>query len=327
MQDGEVSIGSLRVLATVARSETLTAAARKLGVTQSWVSQAISQLETISGTPLVVRNARPIRLTPAGMVMCGHAEEILARSQRMLREVSRSVTGELPRLAIGVIDSFGQVVGPGLVDRLGGIARRLSLQTGLVMPMADALIAGDLDMLLSSDPMEDHPQMECHPVARDPFVLVVGKRHSESEPADIKNLAESAPFVRYSRRLRLGKLSDLVLRRLDIEVESRFEFDSTQALLETILTCEGWGISTSLCLAADSATLRGLRALPLAGNANARYLCVAARRGELGEAPARVAEICRELYTERVLPETVRLMSWLQGHAKAIKDAPVLWTA
>ncbi len=327
MKDRDVSLGSLRVLMAVAEAATLTAAARNLGVTQSAVSQAIAHLEELSGATLIVRHARPVRLTPAGEAMRSHAEKILSRSHRMLQDVSRAATGELPRLAIGVIDSFGHVTGSGLVDRLAGVAPQLSLQTGLVMPMTEALLAGDLDMLLSSDPMEDHPQLESHPVARDPFVLVVSKGHCKAAQVDIRALAESAPFVRYSHRLRLGKLSDLVLRRLDVSVESRYEFDSTQALLDTVRACEGWGIATALCLAADPVMLRGLRTLPLADNSNARYLCLAARRGELAEAPSRVAGICRELFTEQALPKALRLMPWLEGHAMAITEAPILWTA
>lgn len=326
MLDREVSIGSLRVLVMVAESDTMTGAAHSLGVTQSAVSQAIAQLEEAAGTALVVRHARPMRLTPAGHVMRRHAKKILARRDRMLKDVARAATGDLPRLAIGVIDSFNDVAGAGLVGRLADVAPQLSLQTGLAMPMTDALLNGDLDLLLSSDPMEEHPDLECHPVARDPFVLLVSERQLALAKAGPNALAESAPFVRYSRRLRLGKLTDLVLRRVGVSVEARFEFDSTQALMKTAQASEGWAVTTALCLAVQP-QVAGLRALQLADSANARYLCLVARRGELGETPSDVAGICRGLYTEQVLPKVLRRMPWLEGQARAVTEAPILWTA
>ena len=326
MLDREVSIGSLRVLVTVAESDTMTGAAHSLGVTQSAVSQAIAQLEEVSGAALVVRHARPIRLTPAGHVMRRHAKKILARRSRMLKDVARAATGDLPRLAIGVIDSFNDVAGAGLVGRLAGVAPQLSLQTGLAMPMTDALLSGDLDLLLSSDPMEDHADLECHPVARDPFVLLVSDGPFASAEVSAAKLADSAPFIRYSRRLRLGKLTDLVLRRLGVSIEAKFEFDSTQALMKTTQASHGWAITTALCLAVQP-DVPGLRTLQLANSANARYLCLVARRGELGETPSDVAGICRSLYTEQVVPKVLMRMPWLEGQARAITEAPILWTA
>ena len=327
MSDRDISIGSLRVLVAVAGSETMTGAARNLGVTQSAVSQAIAHLEEASGAALVVRHARPIRLTPAGQVMLSHAEKMLALGNQMLKDVSKAATGGLPKLAVGVIDSFGEAAGSELVERLAGVAPQLSLQTGLAMPLAEALLNGELDLLLSSDPMEDHPELECYPVARDPFILVVSEWRYPSGDVSVGALTESAPFVRYSHRLRLGKLTDLVLRRLGIDVEARFEFDNTHALMETTEATRGWAITTALCLAGDPAWLRGLRTLPLANSSNARYLCLSARHDELGETPSRVADICRALYTEQVVPNTLRTMPWLKGQARAITQAPILWSA
>lgn len=94
--DREIQFGALKIFAAVAESETLTSAAGKLGVTQSAVSQAISQLEELTKRDLVVRRAKPIQLTPAGQVMKAYADEILDSARRMLTEISNTSSDDLP---------------------------------------------------------------------------------------------------------------------------------------------------------------------------------------------------------------------------------------
>ncbi len=204
---------------------------------------------------------------------------------------------------------------------------QLSLQTGLAMPLSDALLAGDLDMLISSDPLDDHPELERHPLLRDPFVLLVAESLCAETDATPEKLSAAQPFIRYTRQSRLGKLTDLVMRRVGVEPETRYEFDSTRTLVKTVQAAKGWAVATSLCVAQHPDLLAGVRLAPLANSRNARYLCLLARRDELGDTPARIAAICREIYQAEVLPGTLELMPWLQDRAAAISEAPAIWSA
>ena len=325
--DREIQFGALKIFASVAESETLTDAAQKLGVTQSAVSQAIAQLENLTATELVVRKSRPIRLTAAGEVLKGHAETILAGTRQMLRDVSAVVAGELPRLRIGIIDSFADVAGQKLMQNIASIAPQLSLQTGLTMPLSEALLNRDLDILISSDPMQDHPELECHPLLRDPFLLLISDSLCGAAEPSIDELALRVPFVRYARETRLGLLTDLVLRRICINPDTRFDFDSTNALLKTVQAGEGWAIATSLCVMQYPALLEGVRVLPLANDESSRYVCLFARRNELGDKPAQIAGICRAIHTETIVPKMLEIMPWISGRAIAITEAPPIWSA
>ena len=69
----------LRVLREVATRGSFSAAAATLAYTQSAVSQQVAALERESGTKLVERGARGIRLTEAGRALVDHADAILAR--------------------------------------------------------------------------------------------------------------------------------------------------------------------------------------------------------------------------------------------------------
>ncbi|MGI9235102.1 MAG: LysR family transcriptional regulator [Woeseiaceae bacterium] len=323
----DIQLGALRIFVAAAESETLTSAAKRLGVTQSAVSQAIAQLEGLAATELVVRRSRPIRLTPAGNVLKGHADQILASTRRMLKDVAVAAAGDLPRLTIGVIDSFADVAGQNLMENIAPIAPQLSFQTGLTMPLSEALLSRKLDILISSDPLEDHPELECHPLLRDPFVLLVSNSACGDKDPDAEDLARDIPFARYSNQTRLGMLTDLVLRRAGVDAKARFEFDSTHSLLRTVQAGQGWAIATSLCVMQYPALLENIRLLPLSKGGSSRYVCLLARRDELGDTPEKIAAICREIHTKNILPQMLEHMPWLSGQAMAITDAPTIWSA
>ncbi|MFJ8739814.1 LysR family transcriptional regulator [Embleya sp. NPDC127516] len=74
-----LDVTRLRVLAAVARHGSVTEAARVLGYAQPSVSHHLSRLEAETGSRLVQRVGRGIRLTDAGRTLAERAEEILGR--------------------------------------------------------------------------------------------------------------------------------------------------------------------------------------------------------------------------------------------------------
>ncbi|GFH37898.1 LysR family transcriptional regulator [Streptomyces pacificus] len=74
-----LDVTRLRVLAAVARHGSVTAAARALGYAQPSVSHHLARLEAETGSRLVQRVGRGVRLTGAGRMLAERAEEILGR--------------------------------------------------------------------------------------------------------------------------------------------------------------------------------------------------------------------------------------------------------
>jgi DNA-binding transcriptional LysR family regulator len=86
----------LRVLREIAARGSFSAAAEALAFTQSAVSQQVAALERETGTRLVERGVRPVRLTEAGRALMAHAEAVLARLDEAEQEL-----GELAGLRRG----------------------------------------------------------------------------------------------------------------------------------------------------------------------------------------------------------------------------------
>src|SRR5215475_61063 len=86
-----LDVTRLRVLVAVARHGSVTAAARALNYAQPSVSHHIARLEAETGTQLLERVGRGIRLTEAGQLLAERAEEIIGRLDSAEAELAAHV--------------------------------------------------------------------------------------------------------------------------------------------------------------------------------------------------------------------------------------------
>ena len=172
----------LRVLREVAARGSFSAAAEALAFTASAVSQQVAALERETGTRLVERGVRPVRLTEAGRALVAHAEVVLARleaAQQELGEIAALRRGRL-RLA-----SFPTAIAT-LVPR--AVARFSERHPDVEVTVVDDHLQGllprlarwELDLALAYD----HPalpgagvELERTHLLDDPFDLIVPSGH------------------------------------------------------------------------------------------------------------------------------------------------------
>lgn len=83
-----IDAAGLRVMKAIAEEGSFTAAATALGFSQPAVSQMVRRLEQRSGTVLVERVGRHVRLTEAGEVLARHAVTVLAALDAAEEEVA-----------------------------------------------------------------------------------------------------------------------------------------------------------------------------------------------------------------------------------------------
>ena len=78
---GDITLHQLRIFRAVAYSETLTKAAKQLGMAQPSLSQQLAKLEGLVGTKLFHRRPNEMALTEAGTYLLPKAEEVLRNVQ------------------------------------------------------------------------------------------------------------------------------------------------------------------------------------------------------------------------------------------------------
>lgn len=82
-----LNVGRLRVLREVARTGSMSAAAQALSFSQPAISHQVAKLEEETGTRLIERVPRGVRLTEAGELLVRHADTVLGRLDRAESEL------------------------------------------------------------------------------------------------------------------------------------------------------------------------------------------------------------------------------------------------
>ncbi|MCW3481954.1 LysR family transcriptional regulator [Neisseriaceae bacterium JH1-16] len=100
---------SLQAFAEAAAQGSFSAAARRLGKSQSTVSEAIANLEIDLGVALFDRSSRQPVLTEAGRALLGRVDEVLAAHDRLGRAAGLLAGGMEPRLTVVVSDTYQSV--------------------------------------------------------------------------------------------------------------------------------------------------------------------------------------------------------------------------
>lgn len=104
--DMNLSTEALQAFVQAAACGSLSAAARRLGKSQSTVSEAVARLEIDLGVELFQRGPRRLTLTEAGASLLLHAESVLAAGDRLARHATRLASGQEARLTLVLSDAY-----------------------------------------------------------------------------------------------------------------------------------------------------------------------------------------------------------------------------
>ncbi|MFN3844839.1 MAG: LysR family transcriptional regulator [Paracoccaceae bacterium] len=301
---GRVTLWGIEVFLAVAEEGTISAAARRLGVSPSAISQQLAAIEATLGAVLFDRAARPFVLTPAGALFRRHAQLILNTEAEARADLARSDLVRLSTLRLGMIEDLDAEVTPALLSGLAGALpdTRFLLETGASHRLLDQLEARALDIAvaaeLGSDSM-DAGWREVHPIATEPFVAVRPRAGGD------------VPLILYSARHLMGRQIAGHLARANLRPQVRFELDSYHAILALVAQGAGWTILTPLALHHAATFLNRVEVTPLPGRPLSRSISLSSRAGVLGDIPERVAANLRGLVQSQVIAPASSRWPWL----------------
>lgn len=145
----------LRTLIAIDEEPTLARAADRVHLTQSALSHQIKAIEQYFGTPVFLRNTKPLRLTAAGRKILEAAQKVLPEIARTERELLRVARGDGGRLHIAI---ECHACFEWLVPVLDAFKRKwphveVDIRVGVSFDPLPALQKGDIDLVVSSDPL------------------------------------------------------------------------------------------------------------------------------------------------------------------------------
>ena len=236
-----VEVRHFAALQAVASERSFGRAARRLGYTQSAVSQQVATLERIVGEQLVERpgGPRPVSLTEAGALLLRHADSIVARLQAAQSDLEALKAGEAGTLRVGTFQSVGTRLLPEIMRRFTAQwpAIDVMLEEHDDAEIAAALERGELDVGFVVLPVGDAP-LEAIEIVRDGYALVVpaGSALAQGFPA-LRDVAQQ-PLVGF-RPSGATETVEAAIRA--VGVEPRFAFRSNDNGIVQGLVAAGVG--------------------------------------------------------------------------------------
>jgi DNA-binding transcriptional LysR family regulator len=270
----ELDLTRLRVLAAVARTGSVTAAAKELHYAQPSVSHHLSRLEADAGIPLLQRHGRGVRLTEAGRLLANRAEEILGRVEGARRELDALAGLRAGRARLAAFPSALATVVPDAVARLQ--QEHPGLSVGLVEheppDAVAALQSGAVDVALVFEhtdvrharSMDDLSRYESTTILDDPVHLVTAV-DLDAAPVpgfvpDLK-LLDDAEWIAGCERCR----ADMVARCAAVGFAPRIAFETDDYVAVQALVAAGAGVSLLPGLTLRAHRNPGIANAPLPG--------------------------------------------------------------
>lgn len=199
MRPMDLSLRALRYLVAVADQGSVTAAARRLHVSQPAISETLAQLEAELGLPLFLRHhARGVTPTPAGARVVAEARQLLAHAADFAR--AARALGDAPAGEI-TLGCFLTVAPRFLPRLLSAFAERhpaitVRLEEGDQQEILSALALGRTELALAYDfALPD--TVEVTPLAALPPHAVLPARHPLARRArlTLAELAAAEPLL------------------------------------------------------------------------------------------------------------------------------------
>jgi DNA-binding transcriptional LysR family regulator len=289
-----LDVTRLRVLVAVARHGSVTRAAQELNYAQPSVSHHLSRLEAETGTKLIQRAGRGIRLTDAGRLLAERAAEVIGRLDAAESELAAYAGLRAGRLRLAAFPSALGTLVPAAAAALRTSHPDIDLRlTEAEPPEALRMLrAGYVDVALifrHTDSTETQDQdvsdLREDLVLDEPVYLVTSASDTHLAPA-ITELptADLAQFAERRWIAGCDRCRDHLLRQCAMAgFNPRIMFTTDDFVAVQALVTAGLGMSTLPEMALRAARNPGIRSVKIRGT---RRQVFAVRYGEPPDPPA-----------------------------------------
>jgi len=197
-----VELRHLKYFVAVAEWKGFSHAARRLYVSQSAISEQISDLEREIGVQLLHRSRRQVALTDEGKIFLEEAKKILCSVDQAVELAQRSTRGEVGNLRIGFFTNGIGVFFSRLIRefRASHPDVRLSLFEMSARPQMDALANHEIDIAFTRElDAQFATVLTSEPLFEEPLVAVLPRDHPLASGAVTLSALASERFVLIER--------------------------------------------------------------------------------------------------------------------------------
>jgi DNA-binding transcriptional LysR family regulator len=313
---------SLDVFLSVADAGSMTTASRRLGVTQSAISQQIKLLEAEFGAALFDRQSRPLALTAAGSALYQRAGRLLLDARETWAYVKQASDRLLPHLRLAILSTLATPLVPALLAATDSgelSVQTLSLMRGVARSHTQDLLNREIDIAITSDALYQHESIERHELVREQYLLLLPPDTVEPH-AELRAIAASLPFVRYTGRIQSGQLLERHFRRLQLDIVPKYSFESPEDLVSAVAAGYGWAVVAPSQLIYSLREDQKVEARPFPRLGISRNITLVARRGEFVGLASQLAVLCRDVLRSQLLPRVTALLPEMPDAFSLVED-------
>ena len=316
-----MQMSALKVFCDVARQRSFSQAAQVWGITQSAVSQIVSQMEKRMQVQLVDRSTRPLQLTALGQTYyegCKSLLEQYAELEASIRSAQAEIAGIVQVAAIYSVGlgDMGQYV-----QRFTADWPHAQVHIDYLHPdrVYERVLDGTADLGLVSFPGKT-PKLEALPWREEMMALACAPTHplARQASASLKEL-RGQKYIHFDRNLVIRRKVDRFLKEEGIAVEVVLEFDNIENIKQAVAIGAGVALLPEPTLRRE-VKARTLVAVALVDCRLTRPLgIIHRRRPKLSAAARRFLEVLREAET-MPRPRPVGPLLASTSQVSAVKD-------
>lgn len=243
-----MTIRSLEIFVKVAECGKMSEVARNMYITQSSVSQAISEIEKEYGVKLFDRISKKLYLTEAGKKLLGYGRHLLAVNEEMndcMKHCAKNI-----RIRVGATVTVGTCV-------ISPIMLELYKVNPLIEPevfvedtrlIAKKLLNSELDIAIVEGKIK-HPDIATKSIINDNLVLICSHKHEFYKRDSIK-VSELSNQPLIMRELGSGTRAQLEkqLKELKIPMNIRWSCYNSEAILRAVVDNFGIAVISELLI-------------------------------------------------------------------------------
>lgn len=269
-------LAAFEVLLAIARTGSLGAAGRELGLTQQAVSARLASIEGQTGVRLVQRSPRGSRLTAAGAVVAEWADQLLDVAGRVDAGLAAMRSESHSRITVAASLTIAEQLMPRwLVSLQADAARRNAAAPQVILTAAnsDQVIAavhdGSADLGFIESPGTP-AGLRSRVIAHDELVAVVppdhkwARRSAPVSPTELNDTALVSRETGSGTREALSSALRSALGPSSRRADPAIELSSAAAMRAAVLAGAGPAVMSRLAVD-DDLTLGRLREVPIAG--------------------------------------------------------------
>ncbi len=283
-----MQLESLKIFCDVARQRSFSQAARESGITQSAVSQIVSQLEKRMNVQLIDRSTRPLQLTPLGLTSYEGVKTLIEQYDELEANIRNARAEIAGTVMVAAIYSVGLGDMGQYVQRFQAALPNAQVHIDYVHPdrVYERVLDGTADLGLVSYPKKA-ANLAAVNWREEEMVLACSPKHrlASQLALPVKELND-LPFVHFDKNLVVRRRIDRFLREQGVTVDVVAEFDNIENIKQAVSIGAGVALLPEPTIRRE-VKARTLVGVPLFGCDFTRPLAIVHRRGQRLSAAAK----------------------------------------